>query len=258
MEIVSDEVKGKLETAREYCCKQAELSLGFREMADAVQSLSRCTQYTYFLNALNNPLKSSCALVKMTVSDVLEESKFWRKNLGKAIVHSSSPQEAENNIQGMLSGNNQLFWQAYFYAEHWQNAQALNLFANLVEKDPSVKNIHWYGNLLSKQGRFSEARQPLEIAARLEPTRYNHHSHLGNVYRGLGMKEDAKKAYKKALGLIFDRKEIGRVEYLHLVRCFQGLTQLGERDYQELESETTKLALGSGSVSSGELERIKF
>lgn len=258
MEIVSGEVENKLRTANEYCLKQAEMSIGFGEFDNAVFHLSRATQYQYFLNALENPHKTNKTLVENTVQDVLKESRFWQKNLGKILVHSLNSDSAEKNINGILSGKDKLFWQAYFYAEHWQNSSALKLFSQLVQQDKSVINLHWYGNLLSKQGRFSEAREPLEIVAKLEPNRYNHQSHLGNVYRALGMKEQAKKAYQKAAGLIFNRKKLGRVEYIHLVRCYNGLASIGIEDYAGLEFETTKLAIDSGSVTSLELERIKF
>lgn len=258
MEKSLEKLSEDLKIASEYCCKQAELSIGMGEIESAVYYLSRGTQYRYYLNSIHNPTKSNCSLVRTAIIDTLAEAKQWKTNLGKTIVHSLNPGAAEQKIGSLLTGNNQLFWQAYFYAEHWQNQSATPLFAKLAQEEPTALNIHWYGNVLSKQGRFLEARQPLETAARMEPGRYNHHSHLGNVYRALGMKKESKVAYMKALKLISAKKEIGRVEYLHMVRCYNGLFQLGEKDFGELETQTTKLAVCSGEVAPNELERIKF
>jgi tetratricopeptide (TPR) repeat protein len=258
MDILSSELRTNLKRVGRACCKQAELFKSFGEVDVAFIYLTRSTQCQYLLTALENPCESSRNIVRMSVKKVLEESRYWQRNLGKVIVHSLGSENADKGIKDMLTGKDRLFWEAYNYAEHWQNSRALDLFAKIVQQDRSALNLHWYGNLLAKQFRFLEAREPLEIAARLEPERYNHHSHLGNVYRALGMNKEAEISYRWALDLIFNKPELGRVEYIHLVRCYQGLAELKVEDCAELEGDVTKLALDSEEVTSKELERIKF
>ena len=178
--------------------------------------------------------------------------------MGNYIIHSRDVDLAQDTLDSVgLKEEDRIFWQGYLLAEYWDNNTALDIFSHLSGKKSSTVNLHWRGNLLGKLNRFSEALPFLEEAMRLEPNRYNHHSHLGNVYRGLGRKEEAKLEYLTALELIW-KKHLGRVEFIHLVRCYHGLVQLGERQYSELEEMATTLAQDSDKVKPFELERIKF
>lgn len=63
--------------------------------------------------------------------------------------------------------------------------------------------------------------------------------------------------YGRAVALI-GREAVGRVEHIHLVRCFHGLAELGERAFADEARRQGAAALASGQVSQAELERIKF
>ena len=258
MNLSLDELKTKLQDEASYHLSQSLISQSAGNIQDACWYLCHAARYSHALNSLNHPKSSSKKLLELTVKHCYRENQFWQENLGKAIIHSMDRDEAQNATDSILKPNQRkLFWQGYFHAEHWDNKRALEIFSNLANTG-EVLNIHWYGNLLSKLGRFSEARLPLEIAAKKEPGRYNHHSHLGNVYRALGMASEAEASYKTAARLLSQKPNWGRVEYIHLFRCYHGLNQLGHKEYEPLEREVIELAVLSGKLKQEELERIKF
>jgi tetratricopeptide (TPR) repeat protein len=255
MDIGTQQLRNKLKSASSYCFKEAEIFCGFDD-PQAVWHLSQGVRFQYLLNGIENPEVSLQELVEGTVRDCLIETRRIRRNLGNAIVHSRQINEAQSLIDSLLNPDKKLFWQGYLQAEYWDNKEALQIFRRLADNG-KVLNLHWYGNLLSKLGKYQDAKAPLEKAAEKDPGRYNHHSHLGNVYRALGMRDEAERSYKKAARLLAKR-EWGRVEFIHLVRCYHGLSQLGLDEYSQMEKDTRDLALSSGLVKNEELERIKF
>lgn len=239
------------------CISESEIQHSLNEKVGATRYLSQGARLVYLLVGLENS-SSGGDVLRKTLDETMKQSAYWRRNLPSAVIHSRTPQESERILSEMkIPPRDKSFWKGYLHAECWDNGTALSIFAEKLSGANTLE-LHWYGNLLSKLGKFEQARAPLELAQRDDPWRYNHYSHLGNVYRALGMKKEAKKQYKSALALLDLREKWGRVEYIHAVRCYHGLAQLGISEYAHFEKEATALAIESGKVSLSELERIKF
>lgn len=248
----------QLKNAAFYLFRESLIEKLMENPVSSMINLSNGVRYSYFNCMIENPHLNDAKLSELTVKKVQDKLKFMEKHLPRIIIDAYEPKEAEILLDKLtfLDKDKGLFWKAYFNAEYWNNKDAIKLFESLLN-NPTAVNLHWYGNLHGKLRDFSKARAPLEKAASLEPEKYNHHSHLGNVYRGLKLDRKAVKEYLKAIDLI-NKKPLGRVEYIHLVRCYQGLAELGFSEYSALEKDITKRAIQSKTVSSEELERIKF
>lgn len=91
----------------------------------------------------------------------------------------------------------------YMWAEQAENLdRALDLILRAVAQEPDngayVDSLGWaYFQL----GRYEQARQHLEWAARLVDDDPTIHHHLGDVYRALERPEEARAAYRRALEL---------------------------------------------------------
>ncbi|MBT6519347.1 hypothetical protein HOK51_05820 [Candidatus Woesearchaeota archaeon] len=252
------EIIVKLNNASSHHVQEFAIQESLGNNQKALIKLSYATSYKFYANMFDKPQLEDDQIVEKTIRDIVSEANFWQnEGLGKTIIHLNSPNTAYNLLNKV--GNtikDYPFWSGYFFAEHWDNKNALKVFNNLSKNNPV--NLHWQGNLLTKVGRFNEALIPLVEVAKMEPNRYNHFSHLGNAYRGLGIKYEAKIAYKKAISLILNKENIGRVEHIHLVRSYHGLSRLGFNEYRLAEDKQQKEAIRTGTVSKHELERIKF
>ena len=251
----------KLKSASSGCIQEFAVQYKLGNKPDAAVFISYAVSYKFYEHFFNGVKRSIKELTDKTITDIIQESNFWLNDgLGKAIIHNNTPDNAFNLLNKAYDpkDENKLFWLGYFHAEHWDNTKALEIFDKLSKTSNDPAYLHWKGNLLSKLGMHNEALKPLHEAVKREPNRYNHLSHLGNVYRGLGMLKEAREAYQKAVELIHSKDVIGRVENIHLVRCYHGLSRLGLTEYQETEKTQEQIAIDSKRVQPHELERIRF
>lgn len=251
-----DDYWGELQSVSRDCFKEATIQESFHDHALTIRFTSLGVGLRYKLHKGENNVSSS-ELFKKTITDCCsilnDESESVRKN----IIHTRGKEEALSLLSVADTKEPKDFWQGYFFAEHWDNKDALEVFKRLNSANAPVSVVHWYGNLLGKLGYFSLAREPLEQVAAREPNRYNHFSHLGNIYRGLKMYSEARDAYLKAISLI-GGEPLNRVEMIHLFRCYHGLTRLGYAEYGDKAENIEKKAILSGEVKKHELERIMF
>jgi tetratricopeptide (TPR) repeat protein len=101
---------------------------------------------------------------------------------------------------------------ALFYAQQYN--EALEVYRDVVARDPEFPPGQLaLGDLYYRSGtadrrRFSDARGPLELYVKLEPTDARGWSVLGRTYYQLGMKDEALEAMKKAESLGDKSKEM--------------------------------------------------
>lgn len=251
-----DDYWGELQSVSRECFKEATIQESLHDAELAIRFISLGVGLRYKLHKGANNL-SAPKLISKTVDDccsiLSEESESVRKN----IIHTRGKEEALNLLSVANTKESKDFWQGYFFAEHWDNKDALEVFKRLNSANAPVSVVHWYGNLLGKLGHFSLAREHMEQAAAREPNRYNHFSHLGNIYRGLKMHSEARDAYLKAINLI-EEKTLDRVKMIHLFRCYHGLARLGYAEYNDKADSIEIRAILSGKVKKHELERIMF
>ncbi|MEJ2201832.1 MAG: tetratricopeptide repeat protein, partial [Desulfuromonadaceae bacterium] len=89
---------------------------------------------------------------------------------------------------------------AYCFAEQNENlSEALELAERALQLKPEGHVIDTLGWVYFKLGRFEQAREQLEKAARRLPEDAVVRQHLGDVYRALGLTDLARAAYQKAL-----------------------------------------------------------
>jgi serine/threonine-protein kinase len=82
----------------------------------------------------------------------------------------------------------------------WNQAEAEKEFKRAIELDPNYPSAHqWYGEYLSRMGRFAEAIAEQERALELDPLSLIINVTLGNAYRADGRYDDAIAQYNKAL-----------------------------------------------------------
>ncbi len=251
-----DDYWGELQSVSRDCFKEATIQESLHDPELAVRFTSLGVGLRYKFHKGENNISSS-ELLKRTVNDCCSILAEGKDSVRKNIIHTRDKEEALNLLSKADTKEPEEFWQGYFFAEHWDNKDALEVFKRLNSANAPVSVVHWYGNLLGKLGYFSLAREPLEQAAAREPNRYNHFSHLGNVYRGLKMHSEARDAYLQAIHLI-GAGHLNRVELIHLFRCYHGLTRLGYTEYKDNMDSTEKKAILSGEVKKHELERIMF
>jgi len=78
----------------------------------------------------------------------------------------------------------------FYKAKHYDAAiDELEAARKLAPEDDTILN--WIGWIDLSQGKYSEARGPLERAVKIKPGSVDYHLNLGNVYDGLKMYPDA-------------------------------------------------------------------
>lgn len=83
----------------------------------------------------------------------------------------------------------------------------------------------------NEMGKFNEALQELETAQKLRPAMPNFYSVAGDAYRCLGLEEEARLNYVKALRVITNKARLYRTvtDYFGAIRAQKGLELMGIR-----------------------------
>lgn len=89
---------------------------------------------------------------------------------------------------------------AIFYYQAGDHATAVQQADRALSWEPGLVNAHVYQGLAQQGlGNLQGARESLEEARRLDPTRAATHNNLGSVYYALGRLQDARAAFERAL-----------------------------------------------------------
>lgn len=100
----------------------------------------------------------------------------------------------------MSKKSEKLLQQAQAAANTGNRAQAQRCYEKILEKEPQHLDARYFlGTLLAEQGRYPQARQHLEIAARLAPDSPYILNNLGNIHLLCGEDAAAEQAFRKAL-----------------------------------------------------------
>lgn len=101
-----------------------------------------------------------------------------------------------------------LIQQAQAAASAGHRAQAQRCYEKILEKEPRHLDARYFlGTLLAEQGLYPQARQHLEIAARLAPDSPYILNNLGNIHLLCGEDAAAEQVFRKALRVAPDMPE---------------------------------------------------
>ncbi|HEV2882993.1 MAG TPA: tetratricopeptide repeat protein [Pyrinomonadaceae bacterium] len=138
--------------------------------------------------------------------------------LASAQERAGDPKGAEESLRRILSKTpndatalNNL---GYFLTERGERLpDALDMIKRAVKAEPTNPNyLDSLGWVYFKLGQLDEAERYLNDAARRNTRSSTVHEHLGDLYQKRGKLDDARAAWRKALGLTTDASDITRLK----------------------------------------------
>ncbi|HZH92443.1 MAG TPA: tetratricopeptide repeat protein [Pyrinomonadaceae bacterium] len=138
--------------------------------------------------------------------------------LASAQERAGDPKGAEESLRRILSKSpndatalNNL---GYFLTERGERLpEALDMIRRAVKTEPTNPNyLDSLGWVYFKLGQFDEAERHLNDAARRNTRSSTVQEHLGDLYRKRGQLDQARAAWRKALGLATDASDITRLK----------------------------------------------